>query len=242
MLVEVVDDAAIEWTRPDEFPADTKDPLSKLVGLRAGGFLSVFADAAPHFISKEISPEMLENLFGREDRRAFNQADWDRWIDFVSPSAVQTEPGKSATPAKPSASENRRDAKGDNLSHVVHFELGRTQLPEGDKIIIDEVRGTSETMTAGNMYEVKGTYTLNSADKAMLAAYTTVNANDPNNPKFQNVPDLKTQTVTVEKGQGHFTLLFYMWQDGCPHVSFYPAKGGGDIGGVYFGTGSSVYK
>jgi hypothetical protein len=131
---------------------------------------------------------------------------------------------------------------GYDLSHVVHFEIGRTQLPEGDKITIEEVRGTADTLTAGNMYEVKGTYTLNSADKAMLAAFTTVSANDPDNPKFQNVPIQRTQTVTVDKGQGHFTLLFYMWQNGSPHVSFYPAAGGSDIGGVYFGTGSSLYK
>ncbi len=131
---------------------------------------------------------------------------------------------------------------GYDLSHVVHFEVGRTQLPDGDKITIDEVHGTADTMTAGNVYEVKGTYMLNSADKAMLAAFTTVNANDPENPKFEKVPIQKTQTVMVDKGQGHFTLLFHMWQNGNPHVSFYPAGGGGDIGGVYFGTGSSLWK
>jgi hypothetical protein len=131
---------------------------------------------------------------------------------------------------------------GYDLSHVVHFEIGRTVLPKGDSITIEQVRGTSDTMTAGNLYEVKGSYTLSSADKAMLAAFTTVNSNDPENPKFEKVPIQKTQTVMVDKGQGHFTLLFYMWQNGNPHVSFYPAEGGGDIGGVYFGTGSSLWK
>ena len=130
---------------------------------------------------------------------------------------------------------------GYDLSHVVKFEIGQTQLPKGDSITIEEVRGTSDAMTAGNLYEVKGTYVLNSADKAMLAAFTTVNANDPLNEQFKNVPIQKTQTATVGKGNGHFTLLFYMWQDGCPHVSFYPADGGGSFGGTYFGTGKSVY-
>jgi hypothetical protein len=125
-------------------------------------------------------------------------------------------------------------AAGYDLSHVVHFEIGRTQLPEGDKITIEEVRGTADTMTAGNMYEVKGTYVLNSVDKAMLSVFKTVKANDPQNEQFKNVPIQKTQTMMIDKGEGHFKLLFYMWQNGSPHVSFYPTGGGDDVGGVYF--------
>ncbi len=90
---------------------------------------------------------------------------------------------------------------GYDLSQVVKFEIGQTQLPKGDSITIEEVRGTADTMTAGNLYEVKGTYVLNSADKAMLAAFTTVNANDPLNEQFKNVPIQKTQTAIVEKAK-----------------------------------------
>jgi beta-lactamase regulating signal transducer with metallopeptidase domain len=138
-------------------------------------------------------------------------------------------------PAKPAST----TTAGYDLSHVVHFKLGQSQFPQGDSITIQEIHGTADNITAGNLYEVKGTYTLNSADKATLAAFTTVSANDPQNKQFEHVPTQKTQTVTVEKGHGKFTLLFYMWQNGAPHVSFYPAGGGGDIGGVYFETDTS---
>lgn len=53
---------------------------------------------------------------------------------------------------------------------------------------------------------------------------------------------LKVQTTSVTKGEGTFTLYLPMTGDGFPHVSFYPAQGGGDIGGTYFGTGDSVLK
>jgi hypothetical protein len=47
---------------------------------------------------------------------------------------------------------------------------------------------------------------------------------------------LKVQTAPVTKGEGTFTLYLPMTCRGWPHVSFYPAEGGRDIGGTYFGT------
>lgn len=138
------------------------------------------------------------------------------------------------------ATKEETTSSGYDLSHVVHFEMGKKQFLDGDNITIEEVRGTADTLTAGNLYEVKGTYKLSSSDKAMLGAFTTVNSNDPDNEKFKHVPIQKTQNVTVEKGDGHFKLLFYMWQNGSPHVSFYPAGGGGDLGGVYFKTAENT--
>ena len=44
----------------------------------------------------------------------------------------------------------------------------------------------------------------------------------------------------VDEGQGTFVLYLPMLCRGWPHVSFYPADGGGDFGGNYFGTGDSV--
>ena len=128
------------------------------------------------------------------------------------------------------------------LSRVVHFEVGRTRLRDGDKITIEEVSGTSDTMTEGNMYVVKGTYKLASAKRAILAAYTTANANDARAMQMQSIPDMKTQRVVADQGEGQFKLIFYMWYNGNPHVSFYPAEGGSDFGGVYFGTGDSVWR
>jgi beta-lactamase regulating signal transducer with metallopeptidase domain len=128
------------------------------------------------------------------------------------------------------------------LSRAVHFEIGRTRLRDGDKITIEEVSGTSDTMTEGNMYVVKGTYKLTSAERATLAAYTTADAKDTRAMQMQAIPDMKTQRAVVNKGEGRFKLIFYMWYNGNPHVSFYPAEGGSDFGGVYFGTGDSVLK
>jgi len=107
----------------------------------------------------------------------------------------------------------------------------------GDKITILEVRGTAETFTPNNTYLIKGTYTLASHDRAMLAAYIT--ALDAANGKSAS---LGVQTTVVDQGNGTFTLHLPMSCRGWPHVSFYPADGGGDFGGNYFGTGDSVLK
>ena len=108
---------------------------------------------------------------------------------------------------------------------------------KGDKITIVEVRGTADTFKPGNTYRIKGTYTLASHDRAMLAAYTTAMdaANGTSTP-------LKVQLTVVDQGDGTFTLYLPMSCRGWPHVSFYPAEGGGDFGGNYFGTGDSVLK
>lgn len=100
----------------------------------------------------------------------------------------------------------------------------------GDSISVEEVRGTADTFRAGNTYEVKGTYKLVSHDTATIAVFVTVD-------RFQAGafhPPLPAQKIIVEKGEGHFTLQFHMWQDGNPHVSFYPAKGGESFASAYF--------
>jgi beta-lactamase regulating signal transducer with metallopeptidase domain len=121
------------------------------------------------------------------------------------------------------------------LSHVVPFELGTSYFPNGDVITIEEVRGTADAISAGNTYQVKGTYKLVSQDKALLAIYETTKGP-------QSIPVMQTQKMRVEKGEGHFSLIFYMWSSGSPHVSFYPVPAGSSFAGVYFGTGDSVFR
>jgi beta-lactamase regulating signal transducer with metallopeptidase domain len=113
-----------------------------------------------------------------------------------------------------------------DFSHVVN--LAKTST--GDSITINEVRGPSDTLEAGNTYEVRGTYKLLSHERAMLAVYVTVDASQPH----ASHPDLPNQRMIVEKGEGSFTLRFHMWQEGKPHVSFYPAKGGNSFAATYF--------
>jgi beta-lactamase regulating signal transducer with metallopeptidase domain len=167
-------------------------------------------------------------------------------LAFGALGGAQTSQKQAGTPPSQKDSalhyfESNRLSLGE-LARVVRFEVGHTHFRDGDKITIEEVSGTSDKMTEGNMYVVYGTYKLTSAKKATLAAYTTASANDPKGMQMQNIPDMKTQRIVVDQGEGRFKLIFYMWYNGNPHVSFYPAEGGSVFGGVYFGTGDSLLQ
>jgi hypothetical protein len=120
---------------------------------------------------------------------------------------------------------------------AVKFEQGATKFLEGDNITITEVRGTADSIMPGNIYCIKGTCKLTSHNKAMLAAYITAQDSAEGTSKT-----LAVQTASVNKGDGAFTLYMPMYIKGWPHVSFYPADGGSDFGGNYFGTGDYVLK
>ena len=124
-----------------------------------------------------------------------------------------------------------------DLPFTVKFEEGQTKFLEGDNIKITEVRGTADTFAPGNLYWIKGTYTLASHDHATLAAHVT--AMDVENAKSAS---LKLQHTAVDHGDGTFTLCLPMLYRGWPHVSFYPTDGDEAFGGNYFGTGDSPRK
>jgi beta-lactamase regulating signal transducer with metallopeptidase domain len=144
----------------------------------------------------------------------------------------------SCSAAQPTVQSAAQQDTPREISHIVRFGLGTTYFQNGDRITIDEVRGTADTLTAGNVYQVKGTYKLVSRDRARLAAFVTTNGARSGG----STPVMRTQEMTVDKGEGRFALLFYMWQDGSPHVSFYPYPSGDSFAGAYFGTGNSVYQ
>jgi hypothetical protein len=123
--------------------------------------------------------------------------------------------------------------EGFDLSHRVDFKVGATSLREGDQITIDEVVGTANTIAAGNLYLIKGSYRLGSEKSATLAAYVTTS-------QRESTPSQNTQHMLVGQGEGRFSLFLYVWSDGNPHLSFYPAAGGGSFASVYFGTGKSL--
>ena len=123
---------------------------------------------------------------------------------------------------------------GYDLMHPVQFQLGDTYLLPGDSIKIDQVRGTSDAISRGNLYEVTGTYTLASHPNATLAASVSTNENGGKSSW------MRVQQVDVDQGSGRFRLFFYMETSGFPHISLYPADRGESFAGVYFGTGSSV--
>jgi bla regulator protein blaR1 len=155
---------------------------------------------------------------------------------FVQISMTEAWAGPNDEPQATAA--NKPDAPATSeFPYVVPFEQGATRFLQGDKITIVEVRGTADRFTPGNLYCIKGTYTLASHDRAMLAAFIT--AKDAAHGKG---PYLKVQATIVNQGQGTFKLFLPMSHLGWPHVTFYPAEGGESFGGNYFGTGDSVLR
>ena len=160
---------------------------------------------------------------------------------LVLPSFVQTaktEAWASSNDEAPATPARKPDSPTTSeFPYAVKFEQGATRFLHGDKITIVEVRGTADTFTRGNIYWIKGTYRLASHERAMLAAYTTAMdaAHGTGTP-------LKVQKTVVTQGTGTFTLFLPMSCRGWPHLSFYPADGGEEFGGNYFGTGDSVLK
>lgn len=136
----------------------------------------------------------------------------------------------AAPPAGPA-----EKVSGYELSRPVKVDVGATYLRDGDMITIDEIVGTSDKVAAGNLYLVKGTYKLASKKQALLSVYTTTSARN-----HMNVPTQNTQTLKVDEGEGRYSLIFYMWQDGNPHLSFYPVEGGSSFASLYFGTGDTL--
>jgi hypothetical protein len=67
MAVEVSDQKAVIWTKPDDFEYDEKNPIAGLVGLRPGGFNAVICDGSVRFISASIDANVLKLLFMRND-------------------------------------------------------------------------------------------------------------------------------------------------------------------------------
>jgi len=114
--------------------------------------------------------------------------------------------------------------------------MGDAEFAPGDKITIQQVRGTSDTIATGGTYSVEGTYTLGSRDEADLAFFTTTISDSgptPIDPK---------QHIRIKKGTGSFHLVKTLSADGYLHLSFYPVPSGSDFGGVYFGQGNRVLR
>jgi hypothetical protein len=112
----------------------------------------------------------------------------------------------------------------------VKFTLGQTQFAAGDEIVIEKVSCTSPNFAAGDRVVVKGRYKLASEAAARLSLFRTATKGSGRGPISPE------QTVTVQKGAGTFELAQTIQDEGVLHVSFYPAKGGKVLGGVYFGT------
>jgi prepilin-type processing-associated H-X9-DG protein len=65
MVVEVDDQHAVTWTRPDDYAFDPKDAKNGIGSLFGGGFNAAFCDGSVQFLSGSIDAKMLAALFTR---------------------------------------------------------------------------------------------------------------------------------------------------------------------------------
>ena len=120
--------------------------------------------------------------------------------------------------------------------YQVKFEQGATRFVDGDKITIVEVRGTAKTFEPGNIYWIKGTYTLTSRDKAGLAAYTTA-MDAAEGKKTRVLPAPKNRR---HEGQRHVYALSANAAPGMAARQLLRRRN--EFRRQHFGTGDSVLK
>ncbi len=72
MVIEASDDAAVTWTKPDDFSFKPDQPLKGLTNMRPGGFLAGFCDGSVRFISSSIDQSVLKALFTANGGEATN--------------------------------------------------------------------------------------------------------------------------------------------------------------------------
>ena len=65
MVLEVNDEHAVIWTKPDDFEPDKDDPLKGVVGLRSGKFLVLLGDAAVLTLPDTLSKETIKAMYTR---------------------------------------------------------------------------------------------------------------------------------------------------------------------------------
>lgn len=113
--------------------------------------------------------------------------------------------------------------------HRIAFENGAAEFAAGDAIIVRSVRGDRPVFELGGSYEVEGSYTLASTDKARLGF--SVTSRGPSG----RTPVAREEWMMVERGSGTFRFVKTFLKEGWPHVSFW--VNGTSHGGIYFGDG-----
>jgi hypothetical protein len=67
-VLEVDDDRAVIWSKPDDWQYDANDPHAGLGHQTPEGFLCAFLDASVHFLPNTTDSEILNKLFTRNGR------------------------------------------------------------------------------------------------------------------------------------------------------------------------------
>ncbi len=78
MTVEVADDSAVVWTKPDDLSIDPKNPFKGLIRKDAKDFLAGFADGSVRPIRADVAPVMLVRAFDPADGQVVELDDGPR--------------------------------------------------------------------------------------------------------------------------------------------------------------------
>jgi hypothetical protein len=113
--------------------------------------------------------------------------------------------------------------------YVIPYELGTSAFPAGDRITITSLRGNRSHLETGGAYLVEGSYTLASAESALLLFSCTTHGPSGRTPITEG------QELKITRGSGTFSLKHVTPCDGWFHVSFYTGNEGHSHGGIYFG-------
>ena len=101
MTVEVNDESAVIWTKPDDFVPDPENPKKGLLGLRPGGFNAGLADGSVRFISEGIDDEILKALFTRDGGEPVDRTSFGAPRRGPRPSVRVVPPPSPARPTPP---------------------------------------------------------------------------------------------------------------------------------------------
>jgi beta-lactamase regulating signal transducer with metallopeptidase domain len=225
-IVEANADLAVEWTKPQDWEFDRANPTSGLGGLWSDRWLATWVDGSTRAVLSSTPPDEIGIQFTRAggEVKSLNEP---RRREEVGGGTYEETGRYGAAPESQSV--------GSPALVAVPFVVGASRFEDGDSIEIIDIRGSTDTFEPGNVYWIKGRYTLASRDRAQLSAFTTARNVGEGRSSIQ-----KIQTTTIDRGSGEFTLWLPMTVSGWPHVSFYPDGGGNGFGGIYIGTGDSV--
>jgi hypothetical protein len=73
MAIEIGDEQAVTWTRPEDFTFDPQKPSAGLTTPYSDGRLLLFCDGSVHFITQSIDDETLRRLFVKNDGQVVPQ-------------------------------------------------------------------------------------------------------------------------------------------------------------------------
>lgn len=76
LCVEANEDAAIEWTKPQDLSLDKANPRADVGDLRPGGFNIVLCDGSTHFVASGIDAELFVNMILMNDGNIVDSSKW----------------------------------------------------------------------------------------------------------------------------------------------------------------------